>query len=217
MRTSEASRVVELPDLLRPIFTYCSRGSNAKNASVCKLWSDISLDFVWEEISDLDVIFGRLGTVQVSKSYERSFSPPPKYQDWHCFYQQYARRVQRLNLQGLDETKQSRMTSLFNTLARLSVNSAPIFPNLKALIWRDINNLGYTHYSVLFMHPAVQKFEIHVVNTVNAEILGEYFQAVGEQMPNLTFLCVEGSTSSPRCFAVYIVLIDQSTPVSRTS
>ncbi|ESK87353.1 hypothetical protein Moror_11716 [Moniliophthora roreri MCA 2997] len=174
MRTSEASRVVELPDLLRPIFMYCSRGSNAKNASVCKLWSDISLDFVWEEISDLDVIFGRLGTVQVSKYYERSFSPPPKYQDWHRFYQQYARRVRRLNLQGLDETKQSRMTSLFNTLARL-----------------DINNLGYTHYSVLFMHPAVQKFEIHVVNTVNAEILGEYFQAVGERMPNLTFLCVE--------------------------
>ncbi|ESK86277.1 hypothetical protein Moror_16595, partial [Moniliophthora roreri MCA 2997] len=120
-----------------------------------------------------------------------SFSSPPKYQDWNRFYQQYAHRVRRLNLQGLDETKQSRMISLFNTLARLSVNSAPIFPNLKTLIWKDINNLGYTHYSVLFMHCGVQRFEIHVMNTVNAEILGEYFQAVGERMPSLTSLCVE--------------------------
>ncbi|KAK7032509.1 hypothetical protein VNI00_013078 [Paramarasmius palmivorus] len=185
---SSPSRAIELPELLRLIFAHCDQGSNARNASVCRSWAEISLDFVWADISAISVVFNRLGTVTVDGNGNQSFLASPRYAEWHRFRSYYARRVRKLSLRALDETK---IIYLLHSLSRLSQPCSPIFPNLKSLEWGDIDSRGYTHHSVLFMHDGISDFKLQIKGQVSEDILDQYFQAVKERMPYLLSLTVE--------------------------
>jgi F-box-like len=50
---STAHRVLAIPELLRTIFSFGTRASNASNALVCRNWRDAALDHVWREIDDM--------------------------------------------------------------------------------------------------------------------------------------------------------------------
>lgn len=43
-------RVLAIAEILRCIFGLLGKQSNARNARVCKAWSSIALDCVWESI-----------------------------------------------------------------------------------------------------------------------------------------------------------------------
>ncbi|KAG7087123.1 hypothetical protein E1B28_013104 [Marasmius oreades] len=193
-------QALEITEILRSIFQWCDRKSNAKNAVVNKSWSEIGLDLVWEVITDINVIFGLLGEISMSNS-TRFYSRRPTFAEWRRFQTYYAHRVKTLDLTNLDEAQQSRMTSLFDTLARLQC-STPIFPNLTSVTWRDIDLSGYTHHSTIFMHPKVTRFRLiaHQTGNIREDLLNEYFHSVAERMPNIDRFQVEISHQSHKLF-----------------
>ncbi len=42
---------LEIVEIVHHIITYCDKRLNARNALVCKLWSEISLDALWYEVN----------------------------------------------------------------------------------------------------------------------------------------------------------------------
>ncbi|KAG7087146.1 hypothetical protein E1B28_013126 [Marasmius oreades] len=193
-------QALESTEILRAIFRWCDKGSNAKNALVNKSWSEIGLDLLWEVITDINVIFGLLGEISTSNS-TRFYSWRPTSAEWHRFQTYYAHRVKTLDFTNLDGTQQSRMTSIFNTLARLQY-STPIFPNLTSITWRDLDSSGYTHHSTIFMHSKVTRFRLiaHQTEDIREDLLNEYFHSVSERMPNIDRLQVEILNQSHKHF-----------------
>lgn len=57
-------RVLAIPELLDMIFGFLDEGSNASNARVSKQWSDIALDTLWRDVSDLHRLFGLLAPLE---------------------------------------------------------------------------------------------------------------------------------------------------------
>ena len=44
---------LRIPEILRMIFDFAGPAVNAVNTQVCKLWLDIALDVLWEEVDNL--------------------------------------------------------------------------------------------------------------------------------------------------------------------
>ncbi|THH17422.1 hypothetical protein EW146_g3381 [Bondarzewia mesenterica] len=47
---------LNIPEVILIVFSYLDQSSNARNARVCKLWSEIALDAVWHKIDNLPMI-----------------------------------------------------------------------------------------------------------------------------------------------------------------
>jgi len=56
----KSHRVLCIPELLDMVFQYLDPCSNAMNARVCKIWSEIALDSLWKEVDDLKRLFNLL-------------------------------------------------------------------------------------------------------------------------------------------------------------
>lgn len=41
--------VLDIAEILRHIFSLLEQDDNARNARVCKQWTDIAIDFAWED------------------------------------------------------------------------------------------------------------------------------------------------------------------------
>lgn len=52
MFKSVIQRVCSIPELLDIVFDHLDPSSNAKNAIVCKLWSEVARDKLWLEVRD---------------------------------------------------------------------------------------------------------------------------------------------------------------------
>ncbi|KAK1235854.1 hypothetical protein PQX77_000903 [Marasmius sp. AFHP31] len=177
-------RLFQVDELVRLILQWCGRKSNANNAIVCKSWSQDALAFLWKEITDINVVFLLLGAENLFSN-QRYFAAPTA-EKWCRFQSLYAPLVRTLDCSTLDAAQQERMSPLFDTIARLQF-SKPIFPNLTTILWRDVNLRGYSHQSVIFMHPNVKTFRFILLttNSITQETLSEYFLAVAERMPLL--------------------------------
>jgi hypothetical protein len=57
-------RVLAIPELLDMIFGFLDEGFNATNARVSKQWSEIALDTLWRDVSDLYRLFGLLAPLE---------------------------------------------------------------------------------------------------------------------------------------------------------
>lgn len=67
-RDSAALRVLGIAELVNTIFTFSSRRNNARNARVCKLWSEIALKMIWSTVVDLHALFSILAPLTVDGS-----------------------------------------------------------------------------------------------------------------------------------------------------
>ena len=52
---------LRVPEILSIIFSFADLSVNAVNARVCKLWHDLALDVLWEEVDDLRRLLSLLG------------------------------------------------------------------------------------------------------------------------------------------------------------
>lgn len=51
--THPTPHALRIPEILSIIFGFASPAVNAVSAQVCKLWSHLALDVLWEEVDDL--------------------------------------------------------------------------------------------------------------------------------------------------------------------
>ncbi|KAI0795978.1 hypothetical protein C8Q75DRAFT_803032 [Abortiporus biennis] len=47
------NRVLSIPEMVEIILTFCDNNSNAMAARVCKKWSDIALNILWRDVTDI--------------------------------------------------------------------------------------------------------------------------------------------------------------------
>lgn len=59
------SRALYLPELVHLILACLARPDNARNARVCKTWSETALKIVWKEIDNLQAIFDVLCPLEI--------------------------------------------------------------------------------------------------------------------------------------------------------
>ncbi|KAF5328409.1 hypothetical protein D9619_013304 [Psilocybe cf. subviscida] len=70
-RVSTALRVVCVTELVDIIFSFLDGPDNARNARVCKTWSNIALKIIWEEVDDLVALFSILSPMVAGNQPER--------------------------------------------------------------------------------------------------------------------------------------------------
>ncbi|KAG6822700.1 hypothetical protein H0H92_012901, partial [Tricholoma furcatifolium] len=62
---SAVCRVGAIPELLDMVFQFLDDASNATNALVSRQWSEIALDNLWKEVSDLHPLFNTLAPLEI--------------------------------------------------------------------------------------------------------------------------------------------------------
>ncbi|KJA27935.1 hypothetical protein HYPSUDRAFT_129875 [Hypholoma sublateritium FD-334 SS-4] len=159
------------------IFGFADPAVNAVNAQVCKLWLNLALDALWEEIDDLPRLLSILSPLKRdmdSRYYE--FEHPPSENDWKRF-EKYATRVRRLNNCHEFSLGDDAFEILDQTRRRLE-----ILPNLRALkwgVWEELRGIS------IFMHSRVRKFAINLRKRQPLQI---FFMDVVARMPDLAIL-----------------------------
>ncbi len=68
-----------VPEILSIIFSFADLSVNAANARVCKLWYDLALDALWEEVDDLRRLLRLLGP-------QKSDMYGPYVRGWFYFF-----------------------------------------------------------------------------------------------------------------------------------
>jgi hypothetical protein len=66
MYQSVIQRVGSIPELLDLIFDYLDPPSNANNAVVCKVWSEVARDQLWREVRDPRQLLSILAPISTS-------------------------------------------------------------------------------------------------------------------------------------------------------
>ncbi|KAF8068091.1 hypothetical protein FPV67DRAFT_1669955 [Lyophyllum atratum] len=176
--TSKALRVLALSELLDIIFRFLDDASNASNARVCKQWSELALDALWKEVSDLHRIFSLLSPLETVIDEVYGFARPLETSDWRRF-ERYRRRIRTLSYLS-SEAGYTLHQSVFDDIAR-SRMSLDILPCLHALEWD-----APLSQCVLFMHKNIKSFAV----TLPREIAGahSFFEDVAARMPNIIHL-----------------------------
>lgn len=68
-------RVLEIPEILELIFSFLDVEANVTNALVCRKWSDIALNNVWRDVSDVRRLFSLLAPMRNAplSRYDRTY------------------------------------------------------------------------------------------------------------------------------------------------
>ncbi|KAF8151349.1 hypothetical protein B0H34DRAFT_861875 [Crassisporium funariophilum] len=169
-------RVLCIPELLDMVFTLLEPSSNAVNARVCKVWSDIALDSLWKDMADLHRLFGILAPLRKTEEEEYEFDRMPETEDWIRF-EKYGRRVRRLVYRASNShtLKQSVFDDVGRTRTRLD-----IFPNMHTLYWKAPLAL-----CVMFMHRGIKHFAVQLPPELETISPRPFFQDIAARMPNL--------------------------------
>ncbi|KAF4622564.1 hypothetical protein D9613_009615 [Agrocybe pediades] len=175
-------RVLLIPELLNIIFNHLDLPSNAANARVCRLWSDISLDVLWKEVTKLKRLLQILAPLDVDETGELKFQRLPESADWRRF-EKYAKRVRKLTYHS--SSRRNLSGSAFDVVARTRTR-LDILPNMHTLIWS-----GPPSFSIIFMHSRVKFFSVAL--DTNDEFLQPYFHDLVSRMPHLTTLNIQSS------------------------
>lgn len=72
-------RVLEIPEILELVFCFLDDKSNTNNVTVCKRWSELALNIIWREVSDVQRLFGLLAPMQL-------LPPLPRDRDCMDYY-----------------------------------------------------------------------------------------------------------------------------------
>ncbi|KJA28739.1 hypothetical protein HYPSUDRAFT_61590 [Hypholoma sublateritium FD-334 SS-4] len=171
-------RVLEIPELLKAIFSFLYHDSNASNAQVCELWFNLALDELWGNIGSKGLcgIFAVLSPLKGEPDTGYEFERPPNSTGWKRF-EKYASHVKRLSYDSKPKLKQSVFNEISRTRRRLE-----IFPNLQTLKWVAPLNL---RLCTLFMHSGIRTFAISLSEKIPPKTL---FEDIADRMPNVSHL-----------------------------
>ncbi|KDQ61677.1 hypothetical protein JAAARDRAFT_122967 [Jaapia argillacea MUCL 33604] len=188
-------RALCIPELLKTIFLSLNdSSSNAKSARVCKKWSEIALDVLWEELNH-DSHYRLFSILAPLKPEELvvGASEPRRYVfttsltpvAWQRF-DYYAPRVRGFVYQPRNETKPVH-ESVFQAMA-LSRPQKPLLPNLRALAWYPVRPQDPQSFALLFMHEGIR--ELAVGLTFFGESARIFAAYVVDRMSSLTSLTI---------------------------
>ncbi|KAJ6513423.1 hypothetical protein C8R45DRAFT_858067 [Mycena sanguinolenta] len=180
------SRVLDIPELLDMIFAFLDQTSVASTASVCKRWSEIALDTLWRDLSELHRLFGMLRPLKQSGDSPDSpyaFTAAPDADDW-ARVEKYTRRVRRLTYHYQTNPEGPCLCpTVFEDVARTRT-SLNILPNVNILVWNAPPPLA-----VIFMQPTVKHFTFWLPETIVPDDSHlPFFRDVVSRMPRLTTL-----------------------------
>ncbi|THV03095.1 hypothetical protein K435DRAFT_836026 [Dendrothele bispora CBS 962.96] len=180
---------LRIPEILCIILRFLSKSHLSHCASVCKQWSNVSLDIMWHEVDDLRVFFNLLAPVGVKSGREKTklksyktFLVNPEPEDWDRFEKNYCWRVRRLTLEsnlGDDD-----ITPLLARVARIR-SCQPILPNLTEISYKGLLDSGFDECATLFMHEGVSKACITQSKKVDCR---SFLRVIRARMPLLVHL-----------------------------
>ncbi|OCH90754.1 hypothetical protein OBBRIDRAFT_819127 [Obba rivulosa] len=163
------SKLWSIHELLELIFSQLNGRSLARVACVCRLWSDIALDFLWHDVDDLYKLLGLLASFKRPEpanmlrgnnryySFRNSLQPS----DWLRF-QRYSRRVRRLTHDQLSGKSRGKLLSS-NALEEI-VRTCPypeIIPNLQSFSWYS-GGLDRQEKSLVFIHSKIKHLSLQL-------------------------------------------------------
>ncbi|KAI8970738.1 hypothetical protein BD414DRAFT_427415 [Trametes punicea] len=171
MENKFAYTVGHIDELLAMIFSYLDDRALSRAACVCKHWSDIALDCLWHEVSDLRRALTVLAPLSLrpERASSSTARPPSAYafkrpltpDDWQRF-QRYSARVRLLRhdqryVRSSAERAKRYMplhSKVFDDLSATCPYSA-VFPNLQSLTWFSCAP-ARQDLCVTFMHRRVR-------------------------------------------------------------
>ncbi|THU79601.1 hypothetical protein K435DRAFT_875301 [Dendrothele bispora CBS 962.96] len=166
MSAFEASEIIE------QILRWCDKSSINKCARVSKQWSEIALDLLWHEITDLKALLSPLGVFGYKKTavsgggitllekpasirtYELVSQPTNK--GWMRLEIHYAPRVRVLRLGPIPEA----LSRPLDVLCRIRRSSKPLLPNLKTIYYSGLSGKGLMEPLFLFVHEDILEFTL---------------------------------------------------------
>ncbi|KAF5384571.1 hypothetical protein D9757_007506 [Collybiopsis confluens] len=175
-------QVLEIPEIVHEICLHCNDRTNASNARVCKLWSDISLDVLWYECSLRPFLglFGELERTGISTK-DLSYRTTPTIKNWQRFEHCYQRRIRVLRCPS-ERTAQALKEPLI--VLSLSKPQGALLPNLHTIDWVGTFGSGLGEPAVMFMHSEVRCFMARI--SEGASDIGLFLEAIPHRVPNLS-------------------------------
>ncbi|KAH9934609.1 hypothetical protein B0H21DRAFT_699332 [Amylocystis lapponica] len=181
---STMHRVLQIPEIVGLIFSHMDDRDNARNACVCKRWSDIALDTLWSNLDrDLRRLFSLLAPVVSHSPMGLAFSRALTPDDWARF-SKYAVRVRQLRYYEDQEPRLYR-SSMFDEIARTRT-TLNILPHLHTLEWHSIQP-ERCRSAVVFMHENIKHFSVRLHKSTQYP-LSDFFMDVAVRMPALVHL-----------------------------
>ncbi|KAF5353098.1 hypothetical protein D9758_008701 [Tetrapyrgos nigripes] len=190
-----------VPELLIIVFRKLKRLDQVHCTLVCKLWSEIALDILWNRALALELLANLLAPVKRTSSSIRmipniySFGALLDEHAWSRFHSMYSSRVRTLcHFSPFSDSDLSDFSSIFQEIEATRPVSLPILPELRVLEWRSD---PVTFQSSIFMHDKIKKFitvaidESQNLEDVKISHLRSLSRAISTRMPFLTFLEVE--------------------------
>ncbi|THU90859.1 hypothetical protein K435DRAFT_247387 [Dendrothele bispora CBS 962.96] len=176
MSAFEASEIIER-------ILQCSNKSTINHcARVNKQWSEIALDLLWREITNLGTLLSPLGVfgfcfeteIHLSGSTGRTKRPQvqtqtqtithnllsqPTNEEWMRFEKHYAPRVRVLRLGRVPNA----LIPALEVLYRIRRSSKPLLPNLHTVHFSGLSGKGLMEPLFLFVHENVLEFMLNVL------------------------------------------------------
>ncbi|KAF9653762.1 hypothetical protein BDM02DRAFT_3177605 [Thelephora ganbajun] len=179
MYQSVIQRVGSIPELLDIVFDHLDHASNANNAVVCKVWSEVARDKLWREVCNPTQLLSILAPISdLTGSFERKLEP----KDWSRFMT-YARRVRKFTYEDLSHPHQITPAS-FAEISETRT-SLSLLPHLREFTYAtDLSS--HRRFAVLFMNESVRRFNLQLDD--EPEPLRPFFDNILARMPHLTTL-----------------------------
>ncbi|KAI0367140.1 hypothetical protein BV20DRAFT_950872 [Pilatotrama ljubarskyi] len=202
MPTRYARTVGHIDELLVMIFSYLDDRALSRAACVCTHWSEIALDCLWHEVTDLRralTVLAPLSLKQERASSSSSRGPnayafkrPLTADDWQRF-QRYSYRVRRLrhdqrHVRASTEKVKRHVPLHPKVFDELSATCPypDIFPNLQSLTWFSCVP-SRQHLSLTFMHRRVKHLGLHMYRS-EPQSLTAFLQQVCSRCAGVTSL-----------------------------
>ncbi|KAF5367168.1 hypothetical protein D9758_004025 [Tetrapyrgos nigripes] len=155
---------LEIPELLGQIFEYLSANDRKRCVPVCRLFSEIVLDQLWEDVEHERVVdFARLfaPVKKVEDSYMFESESLPTIESWTRFRSKYSKRIRCLHL----DYDQYPVSAVLKTISVIRP-SFPILPNLHTLKIRCSPRYELMDDVEGFIHDGVQVLSISCFGAV---------------------------------------------------
>ncbi|KAK7442032.1 hypothetical protein VKT23_016309 [Stygiomarasmius scandens] len=183
--------VFQIPELLHPIIYSLERDDQVQCALVCRSWSEIALDIIWDEVDDFRKLANILSPVKKQISAEEHisyiFDPTPGPQRWMRFQTHYSRRIKVLKFETSKDEHD--LSPLLSSIQRIR-SSQGILPNLRELAW---TGFGSTFEDMMmFMHGNIKQLYLYPSYTsdLDPSWLPLLCEAIKVYIPGLTNLTI---------------------------
>ncbi|EIM84704.1 uncharacterized protein STEHIDRAFT_169621 [Stereum hirsutum FP-91666 SS1] len=149
-------------ELLHRIFLQLDYDSNARNARVCKAWTDGALNEVWRDLYDWTSALASLaGTVSDPNTRKMSFAPPLSKSIWDRFLSN-SHRVRSID--GTASHIRWSEGAMFEIMSTRPLSI--LFPNLQSL---RIGTRTGPQFGALIMHHSISALKINIRHGSNTE------------------------------------------------